>query len=151
MTSAPTSLESIELAADERTLELEKLQTPAGERLIVRGASAESRVDALALESLTWQEPSFFEALTGTPHEEEQRVADESGELRLSNEYTVVTIRLLETDAGPRIALASPKLGYACRLSPVELDAIARKKAAFFSDLLETPLGPEDDHHHGVH
>ncbi|ELZ05049.1 hypothetical protein C482_02806 [Natrialba chahannaoensis JCM 10990] len=151
MTPESTSPESIELVADEQTVELEKLQTPSGERVIIRGSSAEIRVDALALESLTWQEPSFFEALTGVPHEEDQRVIDESGELRLSNEYTVVTIRLLEADAGPRIALASPKLGYACRLSPIELDTIAQQETGFFSDLLETPLGPEDDHHHGVH
>ncbi|MFC4247946.1 hypothetical protein ACFOZ7_13505 [Natribaculum luteum] len=151
MTPTPTSTDLIEVTDGDRTIELEMLRTPTGERLVVRSTSDETRVDALALESLTWQNDVFFEELTAIPHEDGEDTTEASDEIQISNEYTVVRLQTLETTAGPRVAIESPKLGYSCRLSPAELDAIAHEQIELFSDLLATPFGPETDHHHGIH
>ncbi|MFC6719775.1 hypothetical protein ACFQHN_19675 [Natrialbaceae archaeon GCM10025896] len=132
------------------TVELWTLQTPTGERLTISGESAETRVDALALESLTWQDDELFEELASSPHEDGTSATDPSDELQISNEYTVVKLQKVETTAGPRLSITSPKLEYTCRLSPAELDALTHKRIDFFSDLLKTPFGPEEDHHHGA-
>jgi hypothetical protein len=149
MSPKTTPTDSFEIADSGRTVELQKLRTPTGERLTVRGESADIRLDALALESLTWQDDAFFEELTAIAHDGGDAI-DASEELQIGNEYTVVRLRKLETTAGPRVAVASPKLGYRCRLSPEELDALTREQIGIFSELLETPFGPEEDHD-GVH
>ncbi|MDS0477326.1 hypothetical protein [Natrinema sp. 1APR25-10V2] len=143
--------DSLELADGERTVRIQKLWTPTGERLLVNGSSDEIRLDALALESLTWQDDSFFSKLTNEPHAVGEDVAAVSDKLDLSNEYTVIRVEKTETTAGSRVTVESPKLGYSCQLSPAELDVITQKQIEFFSKLLETPYGPEDDHHHGGH
>ncbi|AUV84269.1 dihydrodiol dehydrogenase (plasmid) [Salinigranum rubrum] len=68
---------------------------------------------------------------------------DES--LQIGNEYTVVQLAVLDTDAGPRLVIDSPKLGYSCQLSVAELAALSRQEMDLFSDLLRTPLGPVDE------
>lgn len=151
MISETTLTDSIELADDERVVELQRLRTPTGERLVVRSEGADTRLDALAMESLTWQDDAFFETLTTVPHDDGEDATAASDELQIGNEYTVVRLRKLETSAGPRVSITSPKLGYTCRLSPAELDALAKERIDLFSELLETPFGPEDDQHHGVH
>lgn len=151
MTAETSSTDSLEFTDGERTVSLQKRQTPNGERLTIRGATGEIRLDALALESLTWQEAAFFEDLTTDPHTDVENATDSSDELQIGNEYAVVRLRALETSVGPRVAIESVKMEYNCYLSPVELDALTRKRMNFFSKLLETPLGPENDHDHGVH
>ncbi|WP_197075844.1 hypothetical protein [Halostagnicola sp. A56] len=151
MTSTRPIADPLTLTDGDLTVSLWTLQTPTGERLILSGESAETRVDALALESLTWQDDEVFEELTSEPHEDGMNATEPSDELQISNEYTVVKLRKVETTAGPRLSITSPKLNYACRLSPAELDALTHKRINFFSDLLETPFGPEEDQHHGVH
>lgn len=151
MTGDTPSPHSLELTDGDRTVTVRKQRTPNGERLAIRGADGEIRLDALALESLTWQDADFFERLTTEPHLPGENATNGSDELQIGNEYAVVRLRTLETNAGPRVAIESVKMGYSCRLSPAELDALTREGMGFFSSLLETPLGPESDHHHGVH
>lgn len=144
-----TTVDTYELSDGTHTVELRKLVTPNGERLIVTNGDASIRLDALALESLTWQDDEFFSALAGEPHDAGDPVdVDESIAMQIGNEYTTIRIRTHETASEPRISLRSPKLEYQCWLSPAELAALTGESAAFFSKLLETPLGPEDDHTH---
>ena len=143
------TVETVDVTDGEHHVELRKLVTPNGERLVLASDDRSTRLDALALESLTWQEPSFFETLTGEDHADEGTVAaDVEPTMQIGNEYTTIRVRVHETAAGPRVSLRSPKLEYQCWLSVAELAALSGKSPAFFSDLLETPLGPEDDHTH---
>lgn len=149
MISNTRTVHSLTVADGSHTVELRKFVTPNGERLVIESDGASARLDALALESLTWQGTSFFERLTGAEHAEAgDAMVDADPTMQIGNEYTTIRIRVHETPSGPMVSLRSPKLEYHCWLNPAELDALARKPAAFFSELLETPLGPEDDHSH---
>ena len=144
-----TAVDSYELTDGTYAVELRKLVTPNGERLVVTSDDASTPLDALALESLTWQNADFFSDLIGIPHDGGGDATDTGKPMmQIGNEYTTVRIRTHKTATGPRITLRSPKLEYQCWLTPAELDAIAYKPLSFFTDLLETPLGPESDHTH---
>jgi hypothetical protein len=142
------TVDAYDLSDGTHTVELRKLRTPNGERLLVTSDGASARLDALALETLTWQDDAFFVDLTGQPHEGGPDAFDDEPTMQIGNEYTTIRIRAHETADGPVISLRSPKLEYQCWLGAAELDAIARKPMSFFSDLLRTPLGPESDHSH---
>jgi len=142
---------SFELRDANEHVALTKTRTKNGERLIIECNGARVTVDALALESLTWQEDSFFTELTGSPHEEGTVENRRGSDLQIGNEYTVVRLGILDTDVGQRLQVSSPKLGYSCRLDGGELCALATREVEFFSELLHTPYGPVDDHDHGGH
>lgn len=145
-----TIVDTVKLSDGDRTVEFRKIVTPNGERLVIASDGANTRLDALALESLTWQDDAFFADLVGKPHEEGTDAADAGRKLQIGNEYTVIELRPLKTTAGTRLELRSPKLGYERRVSPAEFAAVADKRPDFFSELLRTPFGPETDHH-GIH
>jgi hypothetical protein len=146
MTADSTDDETITLE-DDCTVSLVRDVTPTGERLRIESADDSIRLDALALESLSWQDDDFFTDLTGSAHTPGRNASSAGQSLQIGNEYTVVELRVLETEDGPRLELESPKLGYTCRLSAAELAALSRQQMSLFSDLLRTPLGPVDDHH----
>lgn len=144
-----TSIDSFTIDDSDHHVEVRKLLTPNGERLVVESGGSSARLDALALESLTWQDAGFFKGLTGEEHSPDEDVSvDDEPTMQIGNEYTTIRLRRHDTAAGPCVSLRSPKLEYHCLLNATELAAIARQDPAFFSDLLETPLGPEDDHTH---
>ncbi|SEL24151.1 hypothetical protein [Haloferax larsenii] len=142
MTDNPT----VTLRDDDRTVSLTRELTPAGERLLLETDDSSIRLDALALESLTWQEDEFFADLTGVEYAPGENPVSTDETLQIGNEYTVVQLTVFDTDDGPRLEIDSPKLGYSCRLGVSELVALSRKDMSLFSDLLHTPMGPVDDH-----
>lgn len=143
-------------------LEIGRVETPNGVRLQLRTNESRIRLDALALESLTWQPAAFFEALSaeGTPEAVTDRAVEAgreyegafdrhvdptdgaSADLEIGNEFTTVAIRV----GDDRLELRSPKAGYGTWLDPDELRGLARLDMGLFSELLRTPLGPEDEH-----
>ncbi|WP_396611311.1 hypothetical protein ACH9L7_14020 [Haloferax sp. S1W] len=141
-----TDTPTITLRADDRTVSLTRKLTPVGERLHVETDDGSIRLDALALESLTWQEGEFFTDLTGDEYVPGENPVRTDDSLQIGNEYTVVQLTVFETDDGPRLEIDSPKLGYSCRLGVAELAALSQADMSLFSDLLHTPLGPVDDH-----
>jgi hypothetical protein len=72
-------------------------------------------------------------------------MADDSGWLTITNEFTSVKVRKRYTRNGERLEIVSAKLGHAIRLDPLELESLTWQDAATFSRLLETPYGPEQD------
>ena len=67
-------------------------------------------------------------------------------EITLSNEFTTVQVREVRTRNGARLEIHSPKLGLSVRLDPLELESLTWQDAPrFFSGLLRTPYGPEED------
>ena len=145
MTTDITNDPTITLRADDQAVSLTREPTPAGERLRVDSNDDTTRLDALALESLTWQDNEFFAELTGEEHTTGENAGRTDEKLQIGNEYTVVQLSVLDTDAGPRLEIDSPKLGYSCQLSVAELAALSRQEMDLFSDLLRTPLGPVDE------
>lgn len=135
------------LESDRGSVAVRKLRTPNGERLELDDGDDRIRLDALELESLTWQDDAFFEDTLGVPDRPTVAVsADavrEAARYKIGNEYTTVWIRL--TADGDRLLLSSAKMGFATHVGPAELAALARRDQAFFTGLLDTPLGPEGD------
>ena len=146
MTTNDADNPTITLRGDDQTVSLVRDLTPTGERLRIESADDTTRVDALALESLTWQDDEFFRGLTGDDHTTGANAVRTDETLQIGNEYTVVQLTVLDTDDGPRLELDSPKLGYSCRLDASELAVLCRQEMTLFSDLLKTPLGPVDEH-----
>lgn len=137
------------LADGDHHVQLRKFLTPNGERLVIESDGASVRLDALALESLSWQDSAFFEKLTGRDHAVDFEISvDGEPTMQIGNEYTTIKIRCHDMASSPMVSLRSPKLEYHCVLDAAELGAIAHQNPAFFSDLLATPLGPEDEHTH---
>jgi hypothetical protein len=69
----------------------------------------------------------------------------ESGWLTISNEFTTVRVRTVNTRNGERLEIESTKLGRSIQLDPLELESLTWWDARKFSELLETPYGPEED------
>jgi len=63
----------------------------------------------------------------------------------ISNEFAVVNVRKVYTRNGERLEIVAPKLGYAIRLDPLELESLTWQEHAFFSSLLRSPLGPDPE------
>jgi hypothetical protein len=142
--------DELHVETDGVTVTLVKVRTPNGERLAVRSETQGStRLDALELESLTWQDAGFFAELVGSEYD--YRSVDpaprEPATLQISNEYTV--IRLSVVNNGGAVELTAPKMGYGTWIDACVFAALIDKPKTFFSDLLKTPYGPEDtDHDH---
>lgn len=138
--------ETITLDDGDQSVSLTIFLTPTGERLRIESDDDSIRLDAIALESLTWQGDEFFADLTGIDHTPGANPSPTGETLQVGNEYTVLQLTAYDSDDGPRLDVESPKLGWACRLSTAELAALTRQQMSLFSDLLRTPLGPVDDH-----
>ncbi|WP_338727453.1 hypothetical protein [Haladaptatus sp. DJG-WS-42] len=135
------------ITANGHGVELAVVETYNGTRLEI-DASAGGRIylDALALESLTWQDPTRLLDIAGVALPSEKKPAtyeilDRRDGVTIANEYAYVTLTRVVTDAGPALELASPKLGYAIHLGPAELEAISYYDDRTFSTFLETPFG----------
>lgn len=63
----------------------------------------------------------------------------------LANEFAEVVVALVHTRNGARLRIASPKSGREILLCPLELEALAWQSHEFFSTLLATPYGPEEE------
>lgn len=62
----------------------------------------------------------------------------------LINEFAHARVCKVHTPKGVRLEVSSPKRGYQIRLDPVVLEAISWQNPDMFSELLKTPLGPEE-------
>lgn len=144
--------DELRVETDGVAVTLRKVRTPTGERLAVHDESRGStRLDALELESLTWQDAAFFDELVDGAYD--YRSIDpsprEPAELQISNEYTVVHLSVI--DDGQAVKLTASKMGYGTRVDARVFAQLVDKPKTFFSALLETPYGPEDaDHDHVV-
>ena len=62
--------------------------------------------------------------------------------IELSNEFTLVRIRKVNTRNGARLEITSPKLGFTAYFDPLQLESLTWVDERMFSKLLETPWGP---------
>jgi hypothetical protein len=66
-------------------------------------------------------------------------------EIRLANEFSEVVVELVPTRNGARLRISVPSSGHEILLCPLELAALTWQDHDFFSRLLATPQGPEDE------
>lgn len=71
--------------------------------------------------------------------------SDDDPTLELANEFSLVRVRRVHTHNGVRLEIAAPRLGQSIRLDPLELESLTWQSHELFSELLETPFGPEGD------
>jgi hypothetical protein len=74
-----------------------------------------------------------------------EEVSSEGEPLTLGNEFAEVTVRKVRTRNGQRLEICSPKLGYAVRLCPLQLEALTWQSSDVFSGFLSNPLGPASE------
>jgi len=154
-----------ETVSDEyTTMEFRKIFTPAGERLEIEAPEIgrSIRLDAMELESLSWQDQETFLSFLDTdlagllddiPARKEfirrhaEGPADDgtvTREVRVTNEFADALVRSRETDACDRVDIEAPKLGYRTSLTPTELQTTTWQTTETFTELLEDPFGPGD-------
>ena len=66
------------------------------------------------------------------------------GGVRLANEFTEVVVECVRTRNGARLRISVPSSGREILLCPLELEALTWQGHDLFSQLLQTPHGPED-------
>ena len=144
--------EELNVESDGVVVALRKVHTPNGERLTVQNdARGSTRLDALELESLTWQDAEFFRELVNGEYNYQSVGPSprEPAQLQIGNEYTVIHLSII--DSGRAAEITSPKMGYGTLVDAHALIELINKPKTFFSELLETPYGPEDsDHDHVI-
>jgi len=66
-------------------------------------------------------------------------------EIRLGNEFSEVVVAPVQTRNGVRLRISVPASGHQIDLCPLELEALTWQDHEFFTNLLSTPHGPEQD------
>ena len=66
-------------------------------------------------------------------------------EIRLANEFSEIVVERVPTRNGARLRISVPASGREILLCPLELEALTWQDHEFFSRLLQTPNGPENE------
>lgn len=125
------------------------VETPKGERLELEAPAAGDRIrlDAVALEALTWQDDASFTRLLvdrdepastiGTSYDGPSTVTTLTA---ITNEFGHVNVRELDTPDGPRLELDAQNMAHAAQLTPSALAAIAAQSSAAFTTLIREKI-----------
>lgn len=132
------------------SLSIRKFFTRNGERLEIKTGDKDSiRVDALGLESLSWQDSTSLSNYLDLPEQETPPVSDvENNEVEreelfeIKNEYAVVKIAKVSGNAQEFLEIEAPKMGTKNQLSTTILRNISAQDMDFFSQLLRHPHRP---------
>lgn len=148
----------IEVTGKNSSVILRKVQTPKGERLAISSPNLGNVIflDALNLESVTWQGAETFAALAeeADPKLSEQEVrnsiysanmpsTENEASLKIANEYTLVSVSVNRSESGDSVLFTSENLGYTIRLGAPALEALTTSTPDVFDRFLSTPFGPE--------
>ncbi|WP_053057845.1 hypothetical protein [Rubrobacter aplysinae] len=141
--------EYTEVSNDSANALVRRVRTGNGARLEVYSPGAGTRVllDALLLESLSWQSPEGLASGLDSPHEraDGQREVEPSGDepyTEFSNEFAVVLVRVVGESEDGRLEIHSPKLGYQVYLAAPLLETLSWQSPEKLSEALEEPYGP---------
>jgi hypothetical protein len=148
-----TVLTEFPLTTNSGDIVMRHLETGMGERVEFvatadDGHTDRLQADALALESLAWQDDDAFTELFDTeyspPIVEDSMTAEHT--ITVTNEYAHAELRCLRKSTTGYLEVKAPKKRERILLDATGLSALARQDHSVFSDFLETPHGP-DDHH----
>jgi len=139
----------IRLADDNAEVVVRKIFTRMGERLEVSAGDRWVRPDAIMLESLSWQDVDDL-GVEATGSEASAADASPPGDrdpITISSEFAQAVVRPFGSEAGPRLGIEAPKMGYEIELEPRHLAWLTTLGHETFSEWLETPFGPGGDDH----
>jgi len=131
-----------------------------GERLEIDSGADSVTFDSLLLEALSWQRDrddiaallseagadadGAAVAADPVPADGGEAVAD-APEITVSNEYSLTTVRKVETAGGEGVELSTHGRGTAITLGAASLRELAAVEDTYlFSEWFRTPFGPED-------
>jgi hypothetical protein len=144
------------LSDEAATVTVRKVFTRMGERLEVTAEDLEAsnRLDAIALESVTWQDADDLAAQAaelprsgGTPDATPE--TERTDPITISSEFALAELTKVVDDGEERLRIRAPKLGYEIELGASELAWLATRTHETFTEWLKTPFGPDaDDHDH---
>jgi len=151
-TGGPRETDSFRVADEHGSVIVRKLVSQ-GERLVIEGDGDRVTLDALLLESLSWQ--SDREVLADVLRDASRLDADplpasggnpaEDAEFSISNEYSSAVVTKVTTDVGEGLRVHTPARGTDLTLGVPTLRALASLDDTFaFSEWFKTPFGPED-------
>ena len=130
-----------------------KVHTRNGARLEVHTPGTDRRVllDALLLESISWQTPETFAAsLDPPPGEfaltEDAEVEAQGDYTEVGNEFATALVREVRAGDESRLEVFSPKLDYRVYLDAALLESLTRQTPETLSRFLEEPYGPRGTH-----
>ena len=69
----------------------------------------------------------------------------DNSKIRLGNEFSEVVVEPVQTRNGVRLRISVPASGHQIMLCPLELEALTWQDHEFFTQLLATPRGPEEE------
>lgn len=158
MTQLQKSGDPFRITDGDAVVRAQKVFTRMGERLELAAESLGTsvRLDAIMLESVTWQDPDELadlaaevdrsDAVSPTLRDDEEREEP----ISVSSEFAHAKLTVVENDGMEKLEIEAPKLGYDIRLGTRELEWLTLQDHERFSEWLETPFGPEsEDHSHG--
>jgi len=149
------------IAAPDETVTVRKFPTKRGERAEIESGDDRIRLDALLLESISWQRTR--EALAARLDDGSLLLEDPtplsggdpvegSPVIGITNEYAQVELSHVRTDAGEALRIETPARGSELLLGVPGLRALAaHSDTVAFSVFFETPVGPEDTPVEGPH
>ncbi|SEH67863.1 hypothetical protein SAMN05192561_13011 [Halopenitus malekzadehii] len=159
MTRRTTVTAEFDVGDDGDAATVRKLLTPRGQLVEIESAdrtgadgSNTIRVDALGLESLSWQTESELADRLGRQPPADWNAAGENaadanevdGPFAVSNEYADVEIAKATTADGDALVVRAPVKRTEIRLPPAMVGALTARDTSLFSEFLETPHGPHD-------
>lgn len=157
--TGPTRETQFHLAAGAVTVS--HFRTKRGERAEIAAGDDSVRLDALILESISWQRSranlAAVVADSGAVEGDEVPLTGgdpvpASDSIRITNEYAQVELRHVHTAAGEALQVSAPARESETNLGPPTLRALATIADTFaFSPFFETPVGPEDTPVEGPH
>lgn len=154
MSPQTTVTEEFDVTAGGDSATVRKLLTPRGQLVEIESARggqespSHIRVDALGLESLSWQtKADLVERLGCRPPPEwddEGEPQSTVGSFKISNEYADVVVSKITTSNGDALVIRAPVKRTELRLHPAMLRELTVCETDLFSEFLETPHGPHD-------
>jgi len=141
--------EPIRLADDHADVVIRKIFTRMGERLEIAAGDRSVRLDAIMLESVSWQDADELggEATGSTTSATDASPPGDRDPITISSEFAQAVVRPIGSREGARLGIEAPKMGYEIELEPRHLAWLTTLGHETFSEWLETPFGPSSDDH----
>lgn len=150
-----------QVADGDGAVSVRKFPTKRGERVEIDDGRERIRLDALLLESISWQRSREELAAVlddGTPLEDDPtplsggEPVEGSPTIPITNEYAQVELCHVRTEAGEALRIETPARNSELLFGVSGLRALAAHSDTFaFSTFFETPVGPEDTPIEGPH
>ncbi|MFC6722921.1 hypothetical protein ACFQE1_00600 [Halobium palmae] len=154
MSQQTTVTEEFDISVGSESATVRKLLTPRGQLVEIESdrdgheSSSSIRIDALGLESLSWQTQTELEERFGcsppSQWDADTEPRSTAGSFEISNEYADVVVSKITTANHDALIVRAPVKRTELRLHPSMLHGLASCETDLFSEFLETPHGPHE-------